>query len=638
MDRVQGKYVLHLVVNSQTVANNPNNPTTKDEEHKVKTSHLGNMSSKYQVFQENDNEIILDVYEERLKYSNLLENHEEDDPLLGLNLERGQTGVFNIEDLVEVLKRENAEDIFIAKVPSDIKYVDYISIVSGKSQKHMQAIAQFVRKVYKKKRHKNDIIPILEGKNSSDWMALDLGNIALHIFSKKMRKMYDLDSLWILGPHFDKECNKKGARIRNVRKTLSLFKRFRTSLLILCLILGYELTPHQDAIFNYLVPSIGACILYMFLIASDVAVICNHLKNGDPIWASLSWFIMYLPVMGSYIIFISNWELWPEYEGCGRENMRWFFVKTTQHLFFPVWNMWRFAERIFWSIEAVRSKNETDIMQAIAAASSARTIELYVFLQSYVHSIPQILLQLHILMRHNAETNKQTADAQVLSILFNIAKISITTTFYQRFKAQKLTGKQYPWYKSDLASRQSSVVLRRNISEVILEETRSIVEKRMSTDIEKVYNVEPSTFSQRRRSSDIYLEPSTSTGYDRRETLQVDFNTTDNEDHQTSSPYGRPSLSRFSRVISVMGETKSKLFREMGISERSEPDFNVSRIIYIKGLQDDDLAGKLIAFLWWFCFLLARFLAISAFAYFFIKDALWILLSHFIIVMAFFTI
>lgn len=69
-------------------------------------------------------------------------------------------------------------------------------------------MTQFVRKVFKIKRNSSDILPKVEGENSKDWMALDLGNIALHVFSPKARKMYDLESLWSVGPEFDKECNK----------------------------------------------------------------------------------------------------------------------------------------------------------------------------------------------------------------------------------------------------------------------------------------------------------------------------------------------------------------------------------------------------------------------------------------------
>lgn len=117
-----------------------------------------------------------------------------------------------------MLKIENAENIFVAAVPLEIKYVDYFVIVSGKSHRHMKGIMEFVRRVYKQKRHKNDIVPVTEGANSKDWMALDLGNIALHVFSKQARQVYDLESLWAVGPEFDAECNKKDAIVDMLEK------------------------------------------------------------------------------------------------------------------------------------------------------------------------------------------------------------------------------------------------------------------------------------------------------------------------------------------------------------------------------------------------------------------------------------
>lgn len=41
----------------------------------------------------------------------------------------------------------------------------------------------------------------------------------------------------------------------------------------------------------------------------------------------------------------------------------------------------------------------------------------------------------------------------------------------------------------------------------------------------------------------------------------------------------------------------------------------------------------MIAFLWWFTFLLARFLAISVFAYFYMSQTIWLLSSHYILVL-----
>ncbi|CAG9760142.1 unnamed protein product [Ceutorhynchus assimilis] len=157
-------------------------------------------------------EEILDVYKERLKYSTLLEENEETTSrYANLNLTRGVHGVYDIEDLIEVLKNQQAEEIFVASIPKEIKYVDYIVVVSGRSQRHMQAMAQFVKRVYKLKRNSLDIVPKVEGENSPDWIAMDMGNIALHIFSKNSRLVYDLDCLWAVGPKYDEEFNKKEA-------------------------------------------------------------------------------------------------------------------------------------------------------------------------------------------------------------------------------------------------------------------------------------------------------------------------------------------------------------------------------------------------------------------------------------------
>lgn len=87
----------------------------------------------------------------------------------------GITGVYDIEDLIALLERDKANNIFVAKVPQEYAYVDYMVVVTGKSWKHMNALATFVRKVYKLKKYPTDLIPKIEGKDSKDWIALDLG-------------------------------------------------------------------------------------------------------------------------------------------------------------------------------------------------------------------------------------------------------------------------------------------------------------------------------------------------------------------------------------------------------------------------------------------------------------------------------
>nr|CAD7445670.1 unnamed protein product [Timema bartmani] len=166
----------------------------------------GDVLSKYQVFRDEDSPIILDVEEERRKRLEQTESTLQEavqDEFSGLNLQRGVNGVFDVEELVAILKRDKAGDVFVARLPEELKYVDHIVVVSGKSYRHMIGLAEFVRKAFKKKRSPNDIIPRIEGIKSKDWIALDLGNIALHIFSKSARSMFDLESLWSVGAQYD---------------------------------------------------------------------------------------------------------------------------------------------------------------------------------------------------------------------------------------------------------------------------------------------------------------------------------------------------------------------------------------------------------------------------------------------------
>ncbi|KAL4715091.1 hypothetical protein ACJJTC_012138 [Scirpophaga incertulas] len=164
------------------------------------------ISSKYQVINEKNSQVIENTHDEiHSEYIYPILSDEYD----GINLNRGKAGVFDIEDLVELLQRENSKNIFVATVPSEINYVDYMCIVSGQSKRHIHALAEFVKKVYKKKRHDSDPIPRIEGKESNEWVALDLGNIALHIFSDDNRKMYDLETLWAVGPEYDDKTKKK---------------------------------------------------------------------------------------------------------------------------------------------------------------------------------------------------------------------------------------------------------------------------------------------------------------------------------------------------------------------------------------------------------------------------------------------
>ena len=150
--------------------------------------------------------IILDVHEEQqLAESGAAPAEEEPlwDPLDAWSAERGQTGVFDVPELVEVLREEGLEDICVLRLPEEHAYVGHMVVVTARSHQHMLATAQFIKKLYKRKRSPSDPVPRIEGKTSKEWIAMDLVNIAVHLFDRKARAQYDVEGLWAMGPRYD---------------------------------------------------------------------------------------------------------------------------------------------------------------------------------------------------------------------------------------------------------------------------------------------------------------------------------------------------------------------------------------------------------------------------------------------------
>lgn len=115
------------------------------------------------------------------------------------------TGVFDIEDLVNILRRENVDNLAVIRVPAKLQYVDYMVIGTGRSPRQMSAVVDLIRRIFKRRHDpdKGDRIPDIEGKGNKDWVAVDLGNIVLHVFSVQVRKAYDLETLWTCGVKYD---------------------------------------------------------------------------------------------------------------------------------------------------------------------------------------------------------------------------------------------------------------------------------------------------------------------------------------------------------------------------------------------------------------------------------------------------
>jgi len=59
----------------------------------------------------------------------------------------GKTGVFDVEDLVTLLKSENLADVCVIRIPENLNFGNYMVIASAKSIRHLRAVIGNIRKI-----------------------------------------------------------------------------------------------------------------------------------------------------------------------------------------------------------------------------------------------------------------------------------------------------------------------------------------------------------------------------------------------------------------------------------------------------------------------------------------------------------
>lgn len=73
-------------------------------------------------------------------------------------------------------------------------YTNYILVVSGRSDRQVEAIATGI---VDDLRGEGVRALGVEGKGSGQWVLLDFGDLIVHIFHHPVREHYDLEGLWI---------------------------------------------------------------------------------------------------------------------------------------------------------------------------------------------------------------------------------------------------------------------------------------------------------------------------------------------------------------------------------------------------------------------------------------------------------
>ena len=97
------------------------------------------------------------------------------------------------KSIKNILEDNKAESIVMVDVKNKSSVTDLMFIASGRSTRHVKAIADNLVTKLKK----NKIKPLgVEGYNKSEWILLDYGDLLIHVMHPETRDFYSLEKLW----------------------------------------------------------------------------------------------------------------------------------------------------------------------------------------------------------------------------------------------------------------------------------------------------------------------------------------------------------------------------------------------------------------------------------------------------------
>ena len=98
-----------------------------------------------------------------------------------------------LKTILNTLEDSKAEEIEVIDITGKSALGDYMVIASGRSHRHVGAVAD---KVIRDVKTTGVKAPRAEGLPSCDWVLIDAGDVICHIFRPEVREFYALEKMW----------------------------------------------------------------------------------------------------------------------------------------------------------------------------------------------------------------------------------------------------------------------------------------------------------------------------------------------------------------------------------------------------------------------------------------------------------
>lgn len=98
-----------------------------------------------------------------------------------------------VKEIVHWLDEAKAEQIVSIDLAGKTSIGDFMIIASGRTDRHVGAIADKVQESLKDNGHGR---VRMEGTETCDWVLIDTGDVIVHLFRPEVREFYNLEKMW----------------------------------------------------------------------------------------------------------------------------------------------------------------------------------------------------------------------------------------------------------------------------------------------------------------------------------------------------------------------------------------------------------------------------------------------------------
>ena len=98
-----------------------------------------------------------------------------------------------LKPVLDSLEDSKAENVVPIDIQRKSSIADYMVVASGRSNRHVSAVADHLIKALKESGLGTARV---EGLASADWVLIDAGDVIVHVFRPEVREFYNIEKMW----------------------------------------------------------------------------------------------------------------------------------------------------------------------------------------------------------------------------------------------------------------------------------------------------------------------------------------------------------------------------------------------------------------------------------------------------------